>query len=170
MRRAAAILFLALVPAAHAAGSDPLLSGYGGPGDGEQALLGTTLIRETPSGGGTAGVSQTAAPAPSPDAIYETPAPAAEQPAAQRPAAQRPARERPARTKPARTEPAAPAQPQRTTPAAPATPASAPAPVAGRDLALLAAILLLALALAGCARRLAVRAARERRPVPLQAP
>lgn len=170
MRRALAAIFLALAPAAHAAGSDPLLSGYGGPGDGEQALLGATIIREAPGGGG--GGTPTPA-APSADALFEQadPTPAAA-PDAGRPAArpdrrparrpQRPARERPAPT----TAPKAPAASVGTGGEA----VSAPAPLAGRDLALLAAVLLGALALAGSARRLAVRAARERRPAPLQVP
>jgi hypothetical protein len=172
MRRALATLFLALAPAAHAAGSDPLLSGYGGPGDGEQALLGTTLIREAPNSSGTAGAVQTA-PAPSPEEIYETPPPAT--PARAPDAEKKPARTKPARTKPARTKPARTKPAPRTEPAGQVgfggTPAE-PSIVAGRDLALLAAILLGAVALAGCSRRLAVRAARDRRvggaPISLQ--
>jgi hypothetical protein len=46
---------LALAPATAFAGS-PLLSGYGGPGTGEQALLGSTLIGGA-SGGGAGGSS-----------------------------------------------------------------------------------------------------------------
>jgi hypothetical protein len=47
-----ALLLLSLPVGARAA--DPLLSGYGGPGGGEQVVLGATLVGP-PSGGGTAG-------------------------------------------------------------------------------------------------------------------
>jgi hypothetical protein len=50
-------------PATAAANS--LLSGYGGPGQGNQELLGSTLLNG-PSGGGGGGSSSTAAPEPAP--------------------------------------------------------------------------------------------------------
>ena len=179
----AVALTLALSGPALAAGhSDPLLSGYGGPGDGEQTLLGQTLIlgdsgSAGPGGGGVAGA--TAAPAPKPDALYEAaPEPAAETPAggtgtgaAGTPAARRPGsggrpsrgRERPEVRRP---DPRPSAAPE--TVGTPARAVSAPAPVDGRDGLLLAAIALLIVALAGSARRLAVGAARSRRATTLQ--
>jgi hypothetical protein len=171
-----AALVLALAPAASAADSDSLLSGYGGPGDGEQALLGATLIGE--SGGSAPASSGTpAAAAPAPDAIYAPAEPApATAPATLTPTApqKRPSR-RPrhsripigtstpeiVHTTTAPTAPTAPAQ---------AAPASAPAPLDSRDLALVLAALIALGVLAACARRLAVRAARTRRPLTLQAP
>ena len=175
----AAILVTALAagPALAAEASDPLLSGYGGPGDGEQVLIGQTLLLDE---GGSRGGGTGAAAVPSADALYEeASAPAADpvQQAEARPA--RPARrpERPAR-EPAVEEaqptpapdPAAGAA--ETGSAASAVgaggPVSAPSPVDGRDVLLLGAVVLLLLALAGCARRLAVRAAHARRPPTLQ--
>jgi hypothetical protein len=47
----AALLLIAVAPAR----ADPLLSGYGGPGQGSQAILGATLIGGGPSEGGGAG-------------------------------------------------------------------------------------------------------------------
>src|SRR4051794_38385267 len=44
---------LALPIAAHAAGDDPLLSGYGGPGSGDQAVLGGGTIGAGGKGGGS---------------------------------------------------------------------------------------------------------------------
>lgn len=185
MRIALALLVLVLAPAAHAAKTEPLLSGYGGPGDGEQALLGQTLLLDGAGGrggggGGTAGATS-ASPPPSPDAIYEAipdPTPAAAPGAVPPPArpGRRPSR-RPssANRKPGKPQAPAPARRPAADPPALAVGTggealSAPAPFAGRDLLLLAAVLLGALALAGCARRLAVRAARGRRPVVLQLP
>jgi hypothetical protein len=56
---AAALAIAAAIPSAAHAG--PLLSGYGGPGQGNQAILGSTLIGGGggPSGGGGSGVSAT---------------------------------------------------------------------------------------------------------------
>jgi len=50
----------ALTAAPAAAASNPLLSGYGGPGEGEQAILGSTLIGGPNSSGGRAGGSGSA--------------------------------------------------------------------------------------------------------------
>jgi hypothetical protein len=177
----AASLLLALAPAASAAGSDPLLSGYGGPGDGEQALLGETLIRD--SGASAPAGSSPAAPAPGPDELY-APATATEP-------APTPVQERPTPA-PAPSEPATGGKqprPQRrpdqgtaaTTTTTEATApvvsavgsggsADAPSPVSGRDLALVLAALVALIVLAACARRLAVGAARTRRPMTFQAP
>ena len=174
--RLAVLLVLALAPAAHAAGSDPLLSGYGGPGDGEQALLGETLIRESSSGAALGATAQ--APAPAPTAIYEadtaTPAPLPQETAepgdeAAAAPARKPSR-RPTASKPERpAKPSAPTS-QVAVGTGDAEPVSAPAPIAARDLALLVALLLGLLALAGWARRLAVSAARMRRDAVPQRP
>jgi hypothetical protein len=53
VRAAAASVALVLaVPAAGTASASPLLSGYGGPGEGNQAILGSTLLGGPSSGGG----------------------------------------------------------------------------------------------------------------------
>lgn len=170
----AATLTAGLAGPAFAAGaSDPLLSGYGGPGDGEQALLGQTLIL---GAGGSRGTS-----APSPEAIYAEPAAPVETPVAEDPAADpqpaQPSRrpQRPAR-RPANAGPRPTALPERSADAPASTtsavgiggPVAAPAPVDGRGALLIGAVALLLAALAVCARRLAVRAARARRPATLQ--
>jgi hypothetical protein len=51
---AATLATLAVAPTA--AGANPLLSGYGGPGQGDQAILGSGLVN-SPGGGGSAGPS-----------------------------------------------------------------------------------------------------------------
>lgn len=51
-------LMAALAAAAPAAASaNPLLSGYGGPGQGSQAILGATLLNGSSSGGGSTGTT-----------------------------------------------------------------------------------------------------------------
>jgi hypothetical protein len=50
-----ALLFAALGPAT--AGANSLLSGYGGPGQGNQVILGSTLVNGTNSGGGGSSTS-----------------------------------------------------------------------------------------------------------------
>jgi hypothetical protein len=67
---AAGVLF---DPAAASAGS--LLSGYGGPGDGSQAILGSALVAEPPTGGGGAGATPLGSTAA--EASLEAPAGAA---------------------------------------------------------------------------------------------
>src|SRR4051794_10195073 len=51
----ATFAFLLLAPSSQAA--DPLLSGYGGPGGGEQVVLGSTLVGAGKGGGGSGGGS-----------------------------------------------------------------------------------------------------------------
>jgi hypothetical protein len=48
---------LVIVPAGVAAPTGPLLSGYGGPGAGDQAILGSTLVGVSGRGGGSGGGS-----------------------------------------------------------------------------------------------------------------
>src|SRR5262249_48861065 len=48
-------LLVTLTGAASAAGSSPLLSGYGGPGQGNQAILGSALLNGGRNGGGGSG-------------------------------------------------------------------------------------------------------------------
>ncbi len=63
---AAAACAGAASPASGARGG-PLLSGYGGPGEGEQAILGSALLGGPPSpGAGQGGGGQLAAPRPAP--------------------------------------------------------------------------------------------------------
>jgi hypothetical protein len=57
----------ALAPSA--AGANPLLSGYGGPGQGDQAILGATLLNTPGSGGGSSGSSSSASAADSSAAL-----------------------------------------------------------------------------------------------------
>jgi hypothetical protein len=52
-----AVMLLTFAVAPTAAGANPLLSGYGGPGQGDQAILGSGLVN--PPGGGSAGRSGT---------------------------------------------------------------------------------------------------------------
>lgn len=159
-------LVLAIAPGASAATSDSLLSGYGGPGDGEQALLGQTLIRD--GGGSAPAASAPARPAPGPEEIYETApaAPAPATPAAGRVPANGGAKAKPkpqAKPKPARLPPEQVPTPSRPDGTAVAVGTggseSAGAVFSGRDLALVLAALAALAVLAGCARRLAVRAA-----------
>lgn len=163
-------LLLAIAPGASAATSDSLLSGYGGPGDGEQALLGQTLIRD---GGSGSAASTPARPAPGPEEIYET-APAA--PAAARAPATPAAGKGPASDgAKAKPKPQGEPKPARLPPEQVQKPSgpggtsvavgtggseSAGALFSGRDLALVLAALVALAVLAGCARRLAVSAAR----------
>lgn len=49
-----------LVAAPVAASANPLLSGYGGPGQGDQAILGATLLNGPGSGDGSAGTGEAA--------------------------------------------------------------------------------------------------------------
>jgi hypothetical protein len=51
-------LCCALAPAAGAKNNSTLLSGYGGPGQGNQAILGSTLIGGGGSAGGSSGASE----------------------------------------------------------------------------------------------------------------
>jgi hypothetical protein len=55
-----ALALAAIVPAA--AGANPLLSGYGGPGEGDQAILGAALLNGPSEGGGSSGGSSGSAP------------------------------------------------------------------------------------------------------------
>src|SRR5438876_10100556 len=69
---AAALALLALAPAAANAG--PLLSGYGGPGQGNQAILGSTLLGGPGGGSSGAGAgSGSGAPAIVPSSGAATP-------------------------------------------------------------------------------------------------
>ncbi len=56
-----AICALPIAPPAVALASSPLLSGYGGPGAGEQALIGSTLLGGSHGGSGSAGSPRSAA-------------------------------------------------------------------------------------------------------------
>jgi hypothetical protein len=49
-----ATLLIAVLCAAGSASANPLLSGYGGPGQGSQAILGSALLNGPPGGGGGA--------------------------------------------------------------------------------------------------------------------
>lgn len=51
----AALLLVLIGPSAALAGANPLLSGYGGPGQGNQAILGSTFINGPSGGGGASG-------------------------------------------------------------------------------------------------------------------
>jgi hypothetical protein len=170
----AAALLLSFAPAASAAGQDSLLSGYGGPGDGEQALLGQTLIRDSgASGPATSPASSTsppaATPAPGPQEIFKPASAAPVQHA--RPAKPKP---KPGSSHQSATVTPKPARPASTKPpvTVPAARASSevPAAVGGRDIALAVAVIVVLGVLAGLARRLAVRAGRARRPLPLYEP
>src|SRR3954463_16734293 len=73
----ATFAFLLLAPSSQAA--DPLLSGYGGPGGGEQVVLGSTLVRAGRGGGASAprgGAASRRAPA-APVAATRAPGPPA---------------------------------------------------------------------------------------------
>lgn len=199
MRRplaSALALVLAAAPAASAKNGSSLLSGYGGPGDGEQALLGGQLVVK---GSG-------AARAPSAGAIYSrgAPAPGAVSPPGgsipttsstgtngatkddrsasnpqptstpDGPKSARPKLARPSDgpgQKVARPNGARPsdvpgqrvARPNGARPGAVPGTSGAPAPLNGGDLGVLLAVLAGVLLLAGCARRLAVRASLARR-------
>lgn len=157
-------IVLAIAPGAAAAGSDSLLSGYGGPGDGEQALLGQTLLRDSASGGGGAPVaSAPSPPAPGPEEIYETaPAATGAVPARDTGKAKPQTRPTPSTVPPS----AVPRRPAATTSVlgTGGEPASASV-FSGRDLALMVAVLIALAVLAACARWLAVGAARAARPV-----
>ena len=50
---------------AQVAQANPMLSGYGGPGEGSQAILGSTLINPPAGGGGATGGARLASPASS---------------------------------------------------------------------------------------------------------
>src|SRR3954449_496899 len=179
MLRALAALVLALLaaasPAAAQGGLSSLLSGYGGPGDGEQAILGQQVYGGGGTGRRAATPSRTKTPrAPSPTAIYAVPAPAAPAatPAApaKRPAAHRTRRHHAA--KPGTSTPARPPQRVAVVPAAKTPPAvvvrptSAPAPLGGMSLLLIGALVVALLFLGLGSRRLAVLAAQHRRGTP----
>jgi hypothetical protein len=53
----AALLLVLIASSAALAGANPLLSGYGGPGQGNQAILGSTFINGSSGGGGASGGS-----------------------------------------------------------------------------------------------------------------
>jgi hypothetical protein len=55
---AAVAVLLTCIPAGAASGASTLLSGYGGPGAGNQAILGSTLVGGSGKGAGGAGGSQ----------------------------------------------------------------------------------------------------------------
>lgn len=175
-----ALSALAAAPAAAKDGGSSLLSGYGGPGDGEQAMLGQQLYAPSRSGsrGANARSTPSAAPrAPSPTAIYATPAPAASPATPAAPSARAHSSRPKAKAKHRRsgshrkaTKPAAFPQRAAVVPAgsgaAPAVvvrPTSAPAPLRGAALALAALLLAALLALGLTARRLAVLSAQQRR-------
>lgn len=79
MVRAFTLTFLSLLLLAPSgAFADPLLSGYGGPGGGEQVVLGSSLVgRSGGSSGSGTGDSIRATPAPAAAASGTAPAPAA---------------------------------------------------------------------------------------------
>lgn len=60
-----------------AASASPLLSGYGGPGQGNQAILGSTLLNEPPSGGGPSGTAGGGSSSAAGSSSANEPAPAA---------------------------------------------------------------------------------------------
>jgi hypothetical protein len=180
MRRAPALLvaLLALAPPALAAdGGSSLLSGYGGPGDGEQAILGQQIYApKTKSSGAT---RRTPTPrAPSPTAIYAPAAPAAapSTPATAPASARPPATKAKARVRRHRSAHLRSAATRRRSARAhriavvPNTPApvvvrpsSAPSPLGGSALALAVGVLVVLLGLGLAARRLAVLSAMRRR-------
>jgi hypothetical protein len=174
-------LLLAAAPAAAKGGgsSSSLLSGYGGPGDGEQALLGQQLYAPAGSRGAVRGASRSGTPAaPGPTAIYAAPAPTQAPAPAPSATVPRPAVKahprRGHRTHDTTARPAAPNRaaavpaPPRAAPRIVVAPTSAPSPLAGSVLALGGALIALLLALALAARRLAVLSAAGRRPIPPQ--
>ena len=57
IRQIIALLAALTAAAPAAARANPLLSGYGGPGQGSQAILGATLLNGPSSGGGSAGTT-----------------------------------------------------------------------------------------------------------------
>jgi hypothetical protein len=121
--------------------SDPLLSGYGGPGNGEQALLGGELVDDGGSGGSTAAsaparsAAQTSLAAPTPAAATGPSTAASPSPSipAARPKAKRPRRATTlAPVTPTPTAPAAPGAATATA-ATPGAPAVIPYADAGAD-------------------------------------
>jgi hypothetical protein len=60
------LLAVLLSTAPSSAFANPLLSGYGGPGDGNQAILGSTLVGGPGGGGGSAGGAAGGSPGASP--------------------------------------------------------------------------------------------------------
>ncbi len=143
---------LALAPASAAA--DPLLSGYGGPGSGEQDVLGSTLL---PAGGGSTGGkppslraarSVSLAPARGPrTAVPVTPSTAGNAGVARggstkpRRSAGRAGEPNPVTVRPSTSVPAPTASARQARPAGPGAATSAGAlPVDGSDLALVLAV------------------------------
>lgn len=167
---AAVVLVLAAPAAAKSGGGSPLLSGYGGPGDGEQALLGQQLYASG-SAQRPAGRATGAPAAPSPTAIYQPAAPATAPARTTTPARRSTTSKRARRGRGRGRRPAPPRAavvPRRGASPAPVVvrPTSAPAPLAGRSLVLAGAVLAALLALGLTARRLAVLSARRRRGGP----
>ena len=168
------IAVLALAPPALASGGgSSLLSGYGGPGDGEQALLGQQLYAPKTKAAGAGRQAATPA-APSPTAIYApvkpapAPTPSSPAPASRRAPARRTHRAKTKHRRSAATRRrSARAHRIAVVPNAPAPvvvrPSAAPSPLPGKTLALGVVVLVALLALALAARRLAVLSAMRRR-------